>query len=132
MRTYSTAQRELLFAYFEKHPDQQFSVDQLIEAFKESTPSISQSAIYRNVSRMASEGLIQKFASEGSRKAVYQYFPKQECAAHLHLKCESCGRLVHMDEDSLSALSALTEQLDFMVDSKKTILYGSCKDCPHE
>lgn len=131
MRKYATAQRELLLAYFEKHPDQQFSVDELAEAFKGTSSAISQSAIYRNVARMVADGLLQKLAYEGSRKAVYQYFSKAECADHLHLKCESCGRLVHMDEDSLNALSALAEQLDFKVDSKKSILYGSCKDCPH-
>lgn len=131
-REYATAQRELLLGYFEKHSEMQFSVDQLHEALKGSEPAISMSAIYRNVARMAEEGILQKLALEDSRKAVYQYLPEYECAEHLHLKCESCGKLIHMDEESLQALSKLAQEAQFEIDGKKSILYGSCKDCPHE
>lgn len=131
MRAYQTAQRELLLSYFEAHPDEQFSVAQLVEVFKDSEVTISTSAIYRNVARMHEEGLIQKLALDESRKALYQYFSAQACTDHLHLKCESCGKLIHMDEESYAALSALASKAEFSIDSKKSILYGSCKDCPH-
>ena len=33
-----------------------------------------------------------------------QYFGKKECSEHLHLKCRSCERLIHLDKKSSQAI----------------------------
>ena len=48
----------------------------------------------------------------------------------MHLKCVTCGKILHMDtliSDELSKRIADHDQ--FMVSAGKTTIFGICKDC---
>ncbi len=129
MKKYATAQRKLLLSFFSEHQDQQFSVEQIAGQLCHSE-NISISSIYRNISDMVAEGCLQRFPVEGSRHFLYQYIGNGDCSRHLHLKCEKCGQIFHMDDPSAESLLALAMRNNaFHINKKKTILYGSCRDC---
>jgi len=129
MKLYATEQRQQLLAFLMEHRDKQFSVEKIAAELARHT-DISLSSVYRNIKKMVSDGDIVRRAVDGSRKFSYQYVGDVACRDHLHLKCDHCGMLVHMDsrftEEILNsaALNAL-----FHIDRKKTLLYGSCEEC---
>lgn len=126
MKEYQTEQRRYLFSFFEKHPDQQFTIEELAH----SIPGISISAVYRNVNQMVIEGSVQRFQKEQSRKFLYQYIGDTACAEHLHLKCSHCGRILHMDQKSMEVvIKTVRNNISFDIDKNKTILFGSCLSC---
>lgn len=128
MKKYATEQRTLLHAFFEKHRDCQYTVEEIAKHL--SGNAISISAIYRNINDLVEEGLAGKFPSTGGRKFLYQYIGNETCSEHLHLKCNQCGQIFHMDDKSMEQLLLAAMKHDaFSIDRKRTVLYGSCKAC---
>lgn len=129
MREYTTRQRKLLVDFFKNHCDEQLTVKE-IASFTEINDKISLSALYRNIDKMLLEGIIQKYAKENGREFVYRYIDKEKCAWHLHLKCTSCGRMIHLDDESSEYVRAMLKSKNsFKIDEHKTILYGLCDLC---
>ncbi len=126
MKEYQTEQRKRLIAFFASHCDQQFTIDELFDSISD----ISISTIYRNVNQLVMEGSVQRFQKEGSRKSLYQYIGNSDCTEHLHLKCNKCGRIMHMDDKSMEiVMETVGNNFDFNIDINKTILFGSCLSC---
>lgn len=129
MKEYLTGQRKVLFAFFEKNKDGWFAIDQILSELPE-TISISRSAVYRNIDRMEQEGYLRKSLSDDTRKALYQY---NDCSAdcpHIHLRCEQCGRIFHLqNEEEEKKLKSVLQENEFQLDEQATMLIGKCKKC---
>ncbi len=129
MKEYSTRQRKLLTDFFKSHCDEQLTVKEIAQ-FNEISDNISKSALYRNMKKMLSDGVIQKYAKDGGREFVYQYIDKDKCAWHLHLKCTGCGKIIHLDDDATEYVKLLIkDKNNFSINEHKTILYGLCNTC---
>lgn len=129
MKKYATEQRKILLSFLREHYDRQYSVEEIAERLY-GIENISISSIYRNINSMVAEGAVRRFSADGSRKFLYQYIDGNDCHKHLHLKCESCGQIFHMDEKSMeNILTAVMNSSNFNVDVSRTILYGLCEDC---
>ena len=49
---------------------------------------------------------------------------------HHHLVCSSCGKVIDLDEATLSPLtSTLSEKYGFRADLKHLAIFGRCRDC---
>lgn len=126
MKEYRTEQRRRLLAFLMDRRDRQFTVEEITQ----SVNGVSVSAIYRNVNQLVSEGSVKRFQREGSRKFLYQYLGGGDCTAHLHLKCEKCGSMFHLDAELTETLVKLVNRgCYFSLDKSRTILYGSCGAC---
>jgi len=131
MAKYKTSQRKNLTDFLKNNPDKRFSVKEIYEALEDS--SISLSAVYRNVSELEKDGIINRFAKDGSREITYQYVHCEECRNCLHLTCVRCGKTFHMDKNQAEAISsALKTTEGFELNRAKTVLYGSCSECTGE
>lgn len=128
MKKYSTDQREILLSFLKEHPDQQFSIEEISEQLCIGKV-ISLSTIYRNMNKLLEEESVRRFANEGSRKFLYQYVEDKNCSEHLHLKCNVCGQIYHINDKATKAILLSALQSDFIIDKKKSLLYGICKDC---
>lgn len=129
MREYRTEQRKLLLTFFRQHAGRSLSADDLLHALSPST-RISRSAVYRNLDRMAREGLLEKTLSAEGRRSLYQYAKCEERCDRIHLRCERCGRLLHLKNESAdSALTALLKKSGFDLNEHSTVLNGVCGDC---
>ncbi|NLV85590.1 MAG: hypothetical protein GX025_00005 [Clostridiales bacterium] len=125
MQRYETKQRKRLFSFFSENPDRQFTIEELTNSIDD----ISLSAIYRNVNRMLRDGTIKRFQAEGQRKFLYQYVGG-DCSKHLHLKCNSCGRIIHIEGEKANAVvDSVRESFDFDMDKKATMIIGECSQC---
>lgn len=132
--TYKTAGRQRLLDFLQSHPDRQFLVDELaneLNRTQEPTRSkSSKSTLYRHLSELCQEGTVRKYRSDTQSAYVYQYVGQGDCCHHFHLKCVSCGTLVHLEcavSDEL--LNHIQSDHHFHVDSGRSILYGMCEAC---
>lgn len=129
MKPYQTEQRRRLLEFFESNRDKQYSIDEISLALSENSV-ISKSAVYRNVDKMVKEGLIQRLAGAGSRKFLYQYTAGAACAGYFHMQCVKCGCISHLDEATAEIMkAAISQSHEFILDGRKTILYGVCRKC---
>ena len=125
---YSTEQRNSLLSFLSENPDKMFSAKQVELALigKE----ISKSAIYRNLAELESEGKIKRCSKPGSRESFYQFFDCNSCRTHIHLSCQKCGKIFHLDEAAAENLvTALEKNTGFEVSRGESTLVGICKSC---
>lgn len=124
---YRTEQRETLDAYLTGHASRQFTIEELAT---ELSPALGKSTVYRLIRELVESGRVRRFQLGSGRRVVYQYLPEERCVSHLHLKCVSCGRMLHLDR---SVSEFLTRQIlatnRFSLDDRLTTLYGRCAGC---
>ncbi|MEA4964635.1 MAG: Fur family transcriptional regulator [Oscillospiraceae bacterium] len=129
MKEYATKQRMLLLSVFQEHSGEPLSIDGILAQLPPGS-QISRSAVYRNVDKLAQEGILRKTLSEGGRKTLYHYI---RCEAHcerLHLRCEKCGKVFHLENEAdEDTLQSILQKNGFRLDEQATVLSGVCKDC---
>ena len=132
MAIYKTAGRQRLLTFLETHPDRQFTAEELCSELDVTAGEnkTRKSTLYRHLSELCEEGTVRKYRSDTQSSYVYQYVGEGDCTRHFHLKCVTCGGLIHLEcavsEELLSHISA---HHGFEVDSGRSILYGLCNSC---
>ena len=128
---YKTAGRQRLLDFLQSHPDRQFTVEELVgELNRETNKQNGKSTLYRHLSELCEKGTARKYRSDTQSAYVYQYVGTGDCCRHFHLKCLSCGELVHLEcAVSEELLSHISSHHGFEVDSGRSILYGMCEAC---
>ena len=107
------------------NPDRQFSINDISDMFSE---SIGKSTVYREVSRLVEEGFVRKYP-DSDGYFWYQY-AGEHCHEHFHLRCISCGRIVHLDCHLMNDVCRhINSEHDFEIDMSRTVLYGVCGKC---
>ena len=134
MGRYQTEQKKMLLSYMRENEQKQFSAEELSAVFEKSGEEDGKkpgkSTIYRLVSELAEEGVLRRFPKSEGRGWTYQYHAQGGCSGHLHLKCEKCGALQHLDcgmSDEL--LAHIEKEHGFKIDNGKTVLFGLCASC---
>jgi Fur family ferric uptake transcriptional regulator len=126
MRSYATEQRSLLSDYLSSRPDVYLTAMEVANALE--PKGVSRSSVYRNL--LALEGQGQIVRSAGPKGETLYRFCGERCSDHIHLQCERCGRLVHLDEEETRAVAAIVSTRDgFELDATRTVIYGICEDC---
>lgn len=127
MSGYQTEQKKLMLAYLSRHADEAFSAGELAATLGEC--GVGKSTVYRLIAQLCDEGVLRRFSREGGRVA-YQYLGSDTCSAHLHLRCTSCGRVIHLDGAAAAPLGVLLEnEYGFRLNEGRTVLLGLCADC---
>ena len=68
--------------------------------------TVGRTTVYRHLEKLYAEGAIRKFLTGDNSGACFQYVDNPEaCHNHYHLRCNSCGRLIHTDCDFLNELA---------------------------
>lgn len=128
-KTYKTAGWQRLLQFLHGHPDRQYTVDELAV----SVHPTGKSTLYRHLSELCAEGTVRKYRSDVQSAYVYQYVGRGDCCHHFHLKCVSCGQLIHLEcAVSEELLAHIRSDHQFEVDSGRSILYGLCAACSAE
>ena len=90
---------------------------------------IGLTTIYRFIESLEKDGAILKISQENNT-AKYQYVQPCEHADHFYLKCEKCGKLIHLHCKELEAVYLhLLNDHGFQVDAPRSVIYGLCEDC---
>lgn len=103
------------------HPTADWIYNQLKRKF----PPLSLGTVYRNLSILAEQGLVQKIAS-GS---TFDRF-EGNTAPHYHLICEKCGKVEDFKMDSYREINEKANQLTrFKVKRHRIDFFGICPVC---
>ncbi len=118
---YKTKQRDAVLQYFTHTPDACHTARDVIDAL-----SISEATVFRTLTHLTDEGLLKRFTTPHG--STYQY---SGCGGrHMHLKCKTCGVLVHLEcsfaEEIMHHFAA---EHHFMLDKEETVFYGFCEAC---
>ena len=131
---YKTKQRAELTAYLMSVPGEHVTASDVCEHFAKLGRPIGLTTVYRQLDKMVAEGLVNKYNLDSGSSACYEYIDSEHHVhGHgncYHCKCEKCGMLIHLHCDEIEELEKhLANNLKFMMDSKRTIIYGICEDC---
>ena len=132
MAKYNTAQKEELKCFLARHKNEGLTVAEIAALMKDD-PEVSkvpgESTIYRLIKELVESGEIKRTVKGNSRNFVYQLTGGEDCHHHLHMKCVSCGKLYHMDdEESRELMARIKSSEHFELDSN-AVLPGRCEGC---
>lgn len=123
---YNTKQRDEIVEFFSRHRGKCFSAKDIIRSGEIKS---GEATVYRTLSKLAENGVLKRF-TDGASGACYQLAESSDCDKHFHLKCEKCGKLIHVDCGFMAEIKQHIESdHDFYVDLGKTVFYGLCGAC---
>ena len=130
---YKTRQRAVIEQSIGDMGDRHFTVDDIVLGIVKNGGAVGRTTVWRSLEKLTDEGKLRKYQQSGE-SACYQFVPESgECHEHFHLKCEKCGRLIHVECETLSRLAAhIEEEHRFSLNPLKTVLYGVCEKCSAE
>jgi len=124
---YNTGKKKQIIAFLSANSNTAFTLEEISERFTEGGKG--KSTVYRIVSELVEEAAVKRISDGKTRHCSYQYIGSTECKSHLHLKCRSCGKLIHLDKSvSESFTAAVRENGGFMLEDG-CILFGKCENC---
>jgi len=130
--TYKTKQQELLFSYLREMQGQHFTAEDVRNHFDKKNISIGIATIYRQLEKLVAEGKIQKYFIDEHSAACFEYLG-EGCShqeEHFHLKCDICGKLIHLECEELATIKGhLESDHGFVLNPLKTVFYGICTEC---
>jgi len=128
---YNTKQREAILDYIFSIESAHVTAAQIAAHFKKAAVPIGRTTIYRHLDKLTDTGKLRRYITDGVSGACYQYVGGSDsCDTHLHLKCESCGGLQHLECGALDDLERhVLDEHAFRVNMVKTVFYGKCDEC---
>lgn len=128
---YKTRQQALILQHFATLAGQHTTVAQMAAALRAAGTPIGTATLYRQLDKLEQAGLVRRYTLDDVPGTCYEYLPPGgHCDDHLHLKCEQCGVLVHLECHHADGFQAhIKAQHGFLVNHTKTVLYGTCESC---
>ncbi len=133
MAVYKTKQMKALLEYMEGTGGTHVTAADVYSYFASHHSGVGQTTVYRNLEKLVEQGDVIKYNLDSSSSACYEYVGQHRHdhqEACYHLRCQSCGRVLHLSCDSVTDLGThLLQEHGFVIDFQKTVFYGICDDC---
>lgn len=131
---YNTSQKEKLIEFLINNKEKHTNVQEIGAYLRSEGTPLGTATIYRQLDSLVDSGIVRKFVIDGKTGACYQYIEnKEECHEHFHLKCLSCGKLIHLECSQLMEISRhIAVNHGFEIDNSQTVFYGRCSECSAE
>ena len=130
---YKTKQREEILAYLETTDGQHVTAKSVHHALAESGSNIGAATVYRQLDKLAREGVVRRYMLGQKEAACYEYVGDAGSCEHahcFHCLCTQCGKLYHMECDHLAGIAEhLSADHGFTIDPQRTVFYGICDEC---
>lgn len=130
---YKTKQSEELIAYLQSVPGEHLTVQDICHYFQQHGTKIGTTTVYRQLERLVADGQVLKSFSDAGSSACFEYVGKKESchqSSCFHCKCEKCGKLIHLQCDTLAKVQQhILQQHGFSFDTRRTVFYGLCESC---
>lgn len=124
---YKTGKRELILELLSRDADASYTIEQIAAAITDD--GHGKSTVYRLVSELVDAGCLRRLSDGRTRHATYQYVGEEHCHRHMHLKCKSCGRLIHLDEGLSRDFEKKILSLGGFLLEEGSFLFGTCREC---
>ncbi len=120
-------QREIILETLSEnvvHPTAEY----LWEKVKEKEPKISLATLYRNLNKLAQNGIIKKIEGLGTSSHFDHNTHK-----HYHFICIKCGEVFDVSAEVAPDIIERTQALtDFTIESHDVVFTGICKNCKNK
>lgn len=127
---YQTRQRAELIDFLQERSGEWISARDIIDCPE---VKLGEATVYRMLTRLAEEGILEKRASESGRGALYRICSTTHCKGHLHLRCLVCDNTICLHSEALHrAEEDIGSRLGFSIDESRSTLYGVCSECKGE
>ena len=128
---YATMSRKRMLHFLMENSNRAVSAADIDAYLKQSGNTVNITTIYRYLDKLAKEGTVIKYVAEKGGQAVYQYVEQgHHCEEHLHLKCVSCGCIIHLECAFMNEISEhVLKDHGFALQCKNSIIYGLCRNC---
>lgn len=128
MATYTTKQYRAVLDCLAACAERSVSAAELVDALHARGETVGIATVYRQLERLERQGSIHKVMTDGG--AYYQYCTHGSAAGCCLLKCEGCGRIVHVDCGHIAPLYEHLEcEHHFEINPRRTMFYGLCRAC---
>ena len=127
--SYVTKQYQAVLQCLEARDSAAFTAAELAEDLRLAGHPVGLATVYRQLDKLETAGVVHKVPTEEG--ALYQRCP-HPAADHgcFLLRCESCGRILHLDCPQLEELYRhLETSHHFRIDTRRTVLTGRCQHC---
>ena len=131
-RVYHTKQKDIILDLLQKNHENHMTAEQMLSTLKEAQTPVSKATLYRFLDLMVEHGEVKRFNIDNS-PSCYQYIGQHEDECSYHLKCNSCGKVIHVEDNSFNRINNKIEKnCDFKIDKDKTVFYGICGSCSNK
>lgn len=118
-----SVQRELLLEILrgtKTHPD----ADWIYQKAREKMPKISLGTVYRNLAKLADDGVISRIRISGRT----EHFDGNICS-HYHFVCGKCGKICDIDAEYNPDFDNMITDDVGSVEGHSLMFYGVCSEC---
>ncbi len=128
---YKTKQRQAILDFLIENKDKHVTAASISDHLERDGARVGTTTIYRHLDKLLEQGLVRKYTVDGTTSACFQYADQNEqCKNHFHLKCEKCGKLIHLNCSHTAQLcSHIFDEHGFEINNYRTVFYGICKGC---
>ena len=127
---YRTKQRGIILDYLVERAGEHVTVHDIMNYLYSQRLHVGQTTVYRNLDRLVSDGSVRRYPLPDGATCYQFVGESSDCHSHYHLKCTSCGRLMHIDCEAIDSLAQhIADNHGFRVDGCMTVFYGRCADC---
>jgi Fe2+ or Zn2+ uptake regulation protein len=100
------------------------TIDEVFEDLKKTNPSISLSAVYRNINEMEKSNMVSEIAIL-KQKNRYEITK----GLHSHLLCRECGKIIDVDVDMHETIKKIENRYDCHINDQDIIFDILCAEC---
>lgn len=123
--SYNTKQKDLILNVI-KQQKYEFTIKDIYDELNE---EVGLTTIYRLVNKLVDENILNKYISKDNT-TYYQYLQQCDGENHFYLKCDKCGKLIHIDCDCVNNLSShIFKKHKFKPNKEYIIINGLCEFC---
>lgn len=120
-----TPQRLMILAAIEGSREH-ISAEEIYSHVADRYPNVNISTVYRTLELLKKLDMVYEI-DLGEGRIRYH---AEESGHHHHLVCQTCNRVIDIDEATLSSLrDILLRDYDFEAELKHVGIFGVCKDC---
>lgn len=129
--SYKTKQQSAILGFLMGNKDNHVTVNDISDYLEQEGNHVGVTTIYRHLDKLLEQGLVRKYTVDGTTSACFQYANTgEECHRHFHLKCEKCGKLIHLTCSHINEMCGhIFDEHGFRVDLYRTVFYGICREC---
>ncbi|WP_281950999.1 Fur family transcriptional regulator [Nitrosophilus kaiyonis] len=124
---YSTQREEILKVLY--NSNKHLSPEEIYNEVKKINPSIGLATVYRALSFLENEGLVNSisFGAEGKK------YELNRGSHHDHMICLNCGKIIEFYDEELERLQEkIAKKHRFKLITHELNMYGLCEDCTKE
>lgn len=130
-QNYNTKARKYILDFLKSRQESTVSAADITDHLNNMGAAVNQATVYRYLNRLSRENKVLKFTDSKTKKSVYRFVDADRgCDGHIHTKCVSCGRLMHLECDFMEDIKKhLYQDHGFLLQCDGSILYGICEEC---